>query len=141
MAGLHILCVAVSFMGIIWIVIQNVFSQSYANGSFSLWVGRIRDFTYVVISLASLDLVVCGIIFKLFLGASANSRVVIDPKTGLIYYISDAIPIGGRIPSGEVNSEDEDNEVETIRIPTFARETFTELGFDGSIISQLITIP
>jgi hypothetical protein len=91
-----------------------------------------------VISLATLDLIICGIIYKLCLGKAAASRVVIDPQTKQIYLVSDSIPFGKRIPSGEVNSDDEDENL-TDHIPSITRDSFTELGLEGMIISQLIT--
>ena len=103
-----------------------------------MWVGSIRNFTLVVIALATLDLIICGIIYKLCLSKGATSRVVIDPQTNQIYFVSDTIPHGKRISSGEVNSDDED-ENQTNRIPSITRDSFTELGLDGMIISQLIT--
>ncbi len=62
---------------------------------------------------------------------------MIDQQTKKIYFISDKIPIGKRITSYEVNSDDEDAD-QTIRLPSITRDSLSELGWEGMIISQLI---
>lgn len=58
--------------------------------------------TLSVSFLAALDLVLCGIIYKVCVAPSATTRLLKDNRTGIVYYVKDSIVVGNRVQSTEL---------------------------------------
>lgn len=90
--------------------------------------------------LALIDLVICAIICKVCVVPSATTRLLIDKDTSKVYYIQDSLIIGIRVLSTEIVSNDEDgHEVSMRRLPSHYLDSLEDLGWEGHIVSQLIT--
>jgi hypothetical protein len=90
--------------------------------------------------LGFLDLVLCAIICKVCIFRSANTRLLIDKHTGKVYYINDSLKLGKRINSTENNFEEEyDHDEPLVRLPSQYLDSLTDLGWEGMIITQLIS--
>jgi hypothetical protein len=99
--------------------------------------------TYTVF-LGCLDLFLCLLVFKLVLSKRAIQRLVVDRRTGEVYYINESIPHADTQPHparltvliGEID-EDETFELEEEkeRVRLAFNDTYEELGWESCIIS------
>ena len=85
---------------------------------------------------------VCGIICKLCLAPSATGIILKDPQTGRIYFLT-SVKVGLHVKSDALNdSEEEEDEnygERTLQLTSCDVESLESFGWEGEIISQLIS--
>ena len=88
-----------------------------------------------------IDLVLCGIVFKITFSKASNQKIVRDRQTKKVYMIQDNIKYSGVRTSVQQDDDDEeerDEDAERERVGAAYMSEFSDFGWEGEIVSQFI---